>query len=64
VPLEPAVAAGGDAGTPVVLAGDGPAAAAFAAIAERLATDIAPPVDMTGCSARLLDAVEKALGPV
>jgi ATP-binding protein involved in chromosome partitioning len=64
VPLEPAVAAGGDAGTPVVLAGDGPAAAAFSAIAERLATDIAPPVDMTGCSARLLDAVEKALGPV
>jgi ATP-binding protein involved in chromosome partitioning len=64
VPLETAVAAGGDAGTPVVLDGDGPAAVAFAAIAERLATEIAPPVDMAGCSARLLDAVEQALGPV
>ena len=64
VPLEPAVAAGGDAGTPVVLVSDGPAAVAFRAIAERIATEIAPPVDMAGCSARLLDAVEKALGPV
>jgi ATP-binding protein involved in chromosome partitioning len=64
VPLEAAVAAAGDAGTPVVLDGTGPAAAAFAAIAERLATEIAPPVDMAGCSARLLDAVEQALGPV
>jgi len=64
VPLEAAVAAGGDAGTPVVLDGAGPAALAFAAIAERLATEIAPPVDMAGCSARLLDAVEQALGPV
>jgi ATP-binding protein involved in chromosome partitioning len=64
VPLEAAVAAGGDAGTPVVLEGSGPAAEAFAAIAERLATEIAPPVDMAGCSARLLDAVEQALGPV
>jgi ATP-binding protein involved in chromosome partitioning len=63
VPLEPAVAAAGDAGTPVVLGGDGPAADAFRMIAERLASEIAPPVDMAGCSARLLDAVEHALGP-
>ena len=63
VPLEPAVAAGGDAGRPVVLDGDSPAAHAFAAIAERLVTVTAPPVDMAGCSARLLDAVEQALGP-
>jgi ATP-binding protein involved in chromosome partitioning len=63
VPLEPAVAAAGDAGVPVVLTGTSPAADAFRAIAERLATDIAPPVNMTGCSARLLDAVEAALGP-
>ncbi len=63
VPLEPAVAAGGDAGVPVVLEGDGPAADAFRAIAAQLATEIAPPVNMAGCSARLLDAVEKALGP-
>ena len=53
----------GDAGVPVVLEGDGPAADAFRAIAAQLATEIAPPVNMAGCSARLLDAVEKALGP-
>jgi ATP-binding protein involved in chromosome partitioning len=63
VPLEPAVAAGGDAGVPVVLDGDGPAAAVFRSIAAQLATEIAPTVNMAGCSARLLDSVEKALGP-
>jgi ATP-binding protein involved in chromosome partitioning len=68
VPIEPAVAAGGDAGIPVAIAGDTPAADAFRSIAERIATEIAPPghgpdVDMAGCSARLLDAVEVALGP-
>ncbi len=63
VPLEPAVAAGGDDGEPVALDGDGPAAEAFRAIAERLVTETVPPVEMAGCSARLLDAVERALGP-
>jgi ATP-binding protein involved in chromosome partitioning len=63
VPLEPAVAAAGDAGEPVVLNGTSPAAEAFRAIAARLATEVAPPVNMAGCSARLLDAVEAALGP-
>jgi ATP-binding protein involved in chromosome partitioning len=57
VPLEPAVAAGGDVGEPVALGGVGAAADAFRAIAERILTDIAPPadpdaVDMAGCSAR------------
>jgi ATP-binding protein involved in chromosome partitioning len=68
VPLEPAVAAGGDAGRPVALddAGDrGPAAAEFEAIAARL-HDVVPPhvttdVDMSGCTARLLSAVSVAL---
>ncbi len=65
VPLEPAVAAGNDAGAPVALDGDGPAAEVFRSIADRIATEIAPPragdeVDMTGCSARLLDAVAAA----
>jgi ATP-binding protein involved in chromosome partitioning len=62
VPIEPAVAAGGDAGRPVALDGDGPAAQAFRAIAERIATDTVPAVQMAGCSARLLDTVEIALG--
>ena len=57
VPLETDVAAGGDAGEPVALAGVGPAAEVFRAIAERIVTDIAPPadpdaIDMAGCSAR------------
>ena len=69
VPLEPTVGAGGDAGTPVVISGDGPAAHAFREIARRVISEIAPPVaaadvDMAGCSARLLDAVEAALGAV
>jgi ATP-binding protein involved in chromosome partitioning len=63
VPIEPAVAAGGDAGRPVVLDGDGPAAAAFRALAERIATETVPAVQMAGCSARLLETVEVALGP-
>ncbi|MGH9133584.1 MAG: Mrp/NBP35 family ATP-binding protein [Ilumatobacteraceae bacterium] len=68
VPLEPAVGAGGDAGTPVSIDGDGPAAEVFRAIAARIIDEIAPPssgvaVDMTGCTARMLDAVEVALGP-
>lgn len=65
VPLEPAVAAGNDDGVPVSTDGDGAAAAEFRSIAERLATEIVPPrtdadVDMAGCSARLLDAVNAA----
>ena len=61
IPLEPAVAAGGDAGAPVALDGTGPAAAEFRAIAERLVTDVAPPANMAGCSARMLQLVEAAL---
>jgi ATP-binding protein involved in chromosome partitioning len=65
VPLEATVAAGGDAGEPVALAGTGAAADAFRAIAERIMTDIAPPadpdaIDMAGCSARLFDTVNAA----
>lgn len=61
VPLEPQVAAGGDRGEPVVLHSDGPAAEAFRAIAARLVTDVAPPVNMTGCSARVLSQMVAAL---
>ena len=65
VPLEPAVAAGNDAGRPVAIADQSAAAHVFRAIAERISTEIAPPdtgndVDMAGCSARLLDAVTAA----
>jgi ATP-binding protein involved in chromosome partitioning len=65
IPLEPAVAAGNDAGKPVSIAGTGAAADAFRTVAERIATEIAPvvtteEVDMAGCSARMLDAVAAA----
>jgi ATP-binding protein involved in chromosome partitioning len=62
IPLEAAVAAGGDTGQPVAESGTGPAAQAFRDAARRIVDEIAPPVDMKGCSARLLDAVEAALG--
>jgi ATP-binding protein involved in chromosome partitioning len=60
VPLEAAVATGGDLGEPVVL-GDGPAAEAFRAIAERIVTEAIPPVEMSGCTARIIEAAETAL---
>ncbi len=60
IPLEASVAAGGDRGEPVAL-GEGPAAAAFAAIAEIIVTEAVPPVAMAGCSARMLDAAIAAL---
>ncbi len=62
VPLEPGVSAANDAGTPLSVASPGSGAgAAFAAIADRIADELLPPVDMTGCTARVLAAVETAL---
>jgi ATP-binding protein involved in chromosome partitioning len=65
VPIEPAVALGNDAGEPVALDGEGPAAVAFREIAARLRDEVAPPAApsdaaMAGCSARMLDAVAAA----
>ncbi len=62
VPLEGSVAAAGDAGVPVVL-GDGPAAEAYAAIAERIVTEAIPPIEIASCTAHLLEHMEAALGP-
>ena len=61
VPLEPAVSIGGDTGVPVALDGRGPAAMAFRAMAARIIGEIAPPVNMAGCSARMLAAMVAAL---
>ncbi len=60
VPLEQSVASGGDTGEPVAL-GDGPAAVAFRAIADRILTEAIPPAELAGCSARMLDAAVAAL---
>ncbi|MHB1912993.1 MAG: P-loop NTPase [Acidimicrobiales bacterium] len=85
IPLDPAVAAGGDAGRPAVLteapdpaaadpaaptdsssAGAGPGRGAvrdaFIALAECIATEVAPAVELAGCTARMLDNIEAALG--
>jgi ATP-binding protein involved in chromosome partitioning len=67
VPMEAAVSAGGDVGVPAAMAGPDAApdsaAAIFTAIAERIATEVIPLVELSGCTARMLDAVEAALGP-
>jgi len=60
VPLEPSVSAGGDTGSPVAL-GEGPAADAFRAIADRIVAEAVPPTAMAGCSVRMLASAAAAL---
>jgi ATP-binding protein involved in chromosome partitioning len=60
VPIEPSVSQGGDAGTPAALV-DGPAATVFRSLADRIVTDVLPPLEMEGCTARMLAAVEAAV---
>jgi ATP-binding protein involved in chromosome partitioning len=62
IPIDPAVAAGGDSGQPAAL-GEGPVAEAYAALADKVVTEAVPPVEMATCTARLMDNVEAALGP-
>jgi ATP-binding protein involved in chromosome partitioning len=61
IPLHPAMAAGGDAGTPIALEEGHPLAEAFDRLAEEVITTIAPVVPMEGCSVRLLERVEAAV---
>jgi len=62
IPLEPAVSLGGDAGQPaVVSAPDSPAGRAFVALADRIVDEVLPPIEMEGCTARILSAVESAI---
>src|SRR4051795_1324114 len=63
IPIEPAVSSGGDIGRPVALdAPESPAGRAFADLAARITDDLLPPIEMAGCTARLLDLVEQAGG--
>lgn len=62
IPLEAAVAAGGDCGAPVAIEGGGEAARAFRRLAERLVNETVPPIALAGCSARMLDSIELTLG--
>ena len=60
VPIEAEVSVGGDSGSPAVL-GSSPAAEAIRAIAAAIAEEYIPPVEMAGCSARMLEAAMAAL---
>ncbi len=60
IPIEPAVAEGGDHGRPVALE-DGPASDVFREIARNLIDEIVPPADLAGCSARVPGAMETAV---
>ena len=60
IPLDASVAAAGDTGQPIAL-GEGPAADAYRSMVDLLVTEAAPPIEMAGCSARLLAAAVEAL---
>jgi ATP-binding protein involved in chromosome partitioning len=61
IPIEPAVANGGDAGKPAVISAPSSLAAqAFSHIAARIVDDIAPPISMAGCTARMMAAIDAA----
>ena len=57
IPIEPAVAAGGDMGEPLVLTSSSNAARIFTAIAARIIEETPQVDDMAGCSARDEDVV-------
>jgi ATP-binding protein involved in chromosome partitioning len=60
VPIDPEVASGGDAGSPVAL-GNGELAGIFAELARVVAEEVAPVIETSGCTARLLDQMAEAV---
>jgi ATP-binding protein involved in chromosome partitioning len=60
IPLHPDMARGGDAGEPVA-AGAGQLADVFAALARSVVEDVAPVIETSGCTARMLDRVAQAV---
>jgi ATP-binding protein involved in chromosome partitioning len=62
VPIETDVSAGGDSGKPAVLSHPGgPAGAEFRRIAHRIVDELLPPVEMSGCTARIFEAARANL---
>lgn len=59
IPIQPEVSAGGDAGQPASVGG-GEAGAAFARLVDSV-MEVAPVVDVTSCTARILDDVRRQL---
>ncbi len=61
IPIEPHVASSGDEGKPVLLSAPGSAAAIeFRRLALDISENLFPPPEMTGCTARIFDLVEKS----
>jgi ATP-binding protein involved in chromosome partitioning len=60
VPIHPEVASGGDSGSPVAL-GDGELAGFFGELARVVAEEVAPVIETSGCTARLLDQIAEAV---
>ncbi|HEU5302105.1 MAG TPA: P-loop NTPase [Acidimicrobiia bacterium] len=64
IPIESAVATGGDLGRPAVLAApDGAAARAFRDLAEAIVEDVLPPIEMAGCTARMMELIGQVDAP-
>jgi ATP-binding protein involved in chromosome partitioning len=63
IPIESAVATGGDEGVPVAIRSpESPAGRAFHELAARVVDDLLPPIEMAGCTARILELVEQSGG--
>ncbi|HUX05401.1 MAG TPA: Mrp/NBP35 family ATP-binding protein [Acidimicrobiales bacterium] len=62
IELRAEIALGGDLGEPAVL--DEPKDGPFHLLARRIVSDVAPPVGAPGCSARLLEALDRAVEPL
>lgn len=60
IPLHPDMTPAGDRGDPVAL-GDGELAEAFVGLARKVAEEVAPIVETSGCTARLIQHVEQAV---
>ena len=64
IPIEPEVSSTGDEGTPVVVAFPSAAASiAMTDLATRIVAELLPPVEMSGCTARMLDLINAAAAP-
>jgi len=60
IPLHPDMTQAADAGRPVAL-GDGELASVFGGLAKKVCEEIAPVVERSGCTARLLESIGAAL---
>jgi ATP-binding protein involved in chromosome partitioning len=62
IPLDPGMAAAGDSGEPAALDASSPIGARFADLASLLAEEIAPAAEPAGCTARMIESLESAVG--